>query len=228
LHPITYDFGYATLGQGKVYLFVKDVPVDGVLRLPGLRAGRLNDAYLLGGPSHESFPVTSTKDAASVRIGKDSLAAAGYLPVIVLPFSGKLEVAQPATRSRRRGKRLPHAIGCRPFFYNGAGYEAPETLYKLRWFIVAPPGRYRAEIEVKPTHAKARLDLVVEGSRIPLTVPTSAAATVTIKQNIRIVPARFQQESPFSIELTPPEPFVKGTQLSCGILTVRLVRESDP
>jgi alpha-L-fucosidase len=199
-----------------------------VLRLPGLRARQLNGAYLLGGPSHESFPVTSSQDGASVRVGKGSLAGAGYIPVIVLWFSGNLEVAQPAIAPDGAGNFFLKPSAADHFFnYNGAGYEAPETLYKLRWFLVAPPGRYHAEIEVKPQKATAQLDLVVDGRRIPLTVPSSAAATVTIKRNIR-VSARFRDESPVSIELTPPEPFVKGTQLSCDILTVRLVRESDP
>jgi hypothetical protein len=78
---------------------------------------------------------------------------------------------------------------------------------------------------VKPTHAKAGLDFVVDGRRIPLTVPSSAATTVTIKQNIRIVPTSFEDASPVSIELTPPEPFLKGTQLPRTVLAVRLVRE---
>jgi alpha-L-fucosidase len=220
------DFGYATVGQGKLYLFVKDVSGDGVLRLPGLRAGRLNGAYLLGNPSHESFDVTSSKDGASVRIGKGSLAGAGYLPVVVLPFSGRLEVVQAATAPDAAGNFLLTPSAADQFFnYNGAGYEAPKTLYKLRWFVDAPPGRYRAEIDVKPTPARAGLDLVVEGLRIPLIVPSSDAATVTIKQNVRVIAAGSEDASPVSIELTPPEPFLKGTPLPCSVLAVRLVRE---
>jgi alpha-L-fucosidase len=220
------DFGYATVGQGKLYLFVKDVPGDGVLRLPGLRAGQLNSAYLLGSASHESFAVTSIKDGVSVRIEQDALATVGYLPVIVLPFSGRLEVAQASTAPDAAGNfLLTPSVADHFFNYNGAGYEAPETLYKLRWFLIAPPGRYRAEIDVKPTHAKAGLDFVVDGHRIPLTVPPSAATTVTIKQNIRILPTSFEDASRVSIELTPPEPFLKGTQLPRTVLAVRLVRE---
>jgi alpha-L-fucosidase len=220
------DFGYATVGQAKLYLFVKDVPGDGALRLPGLRAGQLNEAYLLGSPSRESFAVTSTKEGASVRIGKDSLAGAGYLPVIVLPFSGRLEVAPASTASDAAGNFLLTPSAADRFFnYNGAGYEAPKTLYKLRWFLDAPPGRYRAEIDVQPAQAKARMDLVVDGLRIPLTVRFSAAASVTIRQNIRVSPASSETASPVSIELTPPEPFLKGTQLPCCVVAVRLVRE---
>ena len=220
------DFGYATVGQAKLYLFVKDVPGDGALRLPGLRAGQLNEAYLLGSPSRESFAVTSTKEGASVRIGKDSLAGAGYLPVIVLPFSGRLEVAPASTASDAAGNFfLTPSAADRFFNYNGAGYEAPKTLYKLRWFLDAPPGRYRAEIDVQPTQAKAGMDLVVDGLRIPLTVRFSAAASVTIRQNIRVSPASSETASPVSIELTPPEPFLKGTQLPCSVVAVRLVGE---
>jgi len=56
-------------------------------------------------------------------------------------------------------------------------------------------------------------------------VRSSAAATVTIKQNVRVVPASFEDASLVTIELTPPEPFLRGTQLPCSVLAVRLVRE---
>lgn len=78
---------------------------------------------------------------------------------------------------------------------------------------------------MKPTPAKAGLDLVVDGQRIPLIVPSSDAATVTIMQNIRVVPPGSGNASPVRVELTPPEAFLKGTQLPGVVLAVRLVRE---
>jgi hypothetical protein len=180
----------------------------------------------LGGPSHESFDFTSFKGGASIRIGKASLAGAGYPHRNCAAVQRKAGSGAGRNGSRRAGNfLLAPSAGDQFFNYNGAGSEAPKDLYKLRWFLVAPPGRYCAEIDVKPTPAKAGLDLVVDGQRIPLIVPSSDAATVTIMQNIRVVPPRSGNESPVRVELTPPEPFLKGTQLPGVVLAVRQVRE---
>ncbi len=113
------------------------------------------------------------------------------------------------------------------FNYNGAGYEAPPTLYKLRWFVAAAPGRYRVEIDVNAPQRQPQLDLVVDGHREPLMVPHFDAGSVTIKTLNRILPKNFalrgsQSALPVSIELTPPEPFLKGTSLPIEVRAVRL------
>jgi alpha-L-fucosidase len=51
------DFGYATVGENKLYLFVKDLPADGTLHLPGLRKPPSGEAYLLNSSAPTKFPV---------------------------------------------------------------------------------------------------------------------------------------------------------------------------
>jgi len=222
------DFGYATVGKGKLYLFVKDLPSDGVLHLPGLRAQHLGDAYFLNDPSHTALPVSRNKDGTSVTISEASLAGAGFLPVVVLPFSGKLHVQPSSIAPEAAGNVLLTPQTADHFFnYNGADYEAPPTLYKLRWFVAAAPGRYRIEIDVNAPRRQPKLDLVVDGHRKPLMVPHFDAGSVTVKTLVRVLPKNSalrssQSASPISIELTPPEPFLKGTSLPFEVRAVRL------
>jgi hypothetical protein len=68
----------------------------------------------------------------------------------------------------------------------------------------------------KAAQANAKLDLVVNGARIALTAATSG--TSTIKTTIHIL----KPASTTSIELTPPEPFVKGTPLAVAVTALRL------
>jgi hypothetical protein len=156
---------------------------------------------------------------------KHPLLEPAIFTVIVLPFSARLEVAQAATApDARETSSSLHRLATNSSTTRAQALKLQRPV-QLRWFLVAPPGRYCAEIDVKPTPAKAGLDLVVDGQRIPLIVPSSDAATVTIMQNIRVVPPRSGHESPVRVELTPPEPFLKGTQLPGVVLAVRLVRE---
>jgi len=222
------DFGYATLGKDKLYLFIKDRPSDGVLRLPGLRAQNLRDAHFLNDSSHAVLPVSHNEDGVAITISEPSVAGAGFLPVVVLPFSGKLHVQPPSIAPEAGGNFLLAPETADHFFnYNGAGYEAPRTLYKLRWLIAAAPGEYRIEIDVKDLQSQSKLDLVVDGHREPLIVPHFDAGSGTIKARIRILPKNSplrdsQSASPSSIELTPPEPFLKGTSLPVEVRAVRL------
>ena len=215
------DFGYATVGQNKLYLFVKDPPADGTLRLPGLRAPKAGEAYLLSTSAPSKFPVTEDDDEVTIQVQQASIADAGFLPVIVLPFSGKLEVKQPTiSPGANGGFALTPDTADHFFNYNGRGYEAPPTLYKLRWLLAAAPGSYSVEVDVRPDGqadaTNVKLDLVVNGARTTLTAAASGAST--IKTTIHIA----ETASTTSIELTPTEPFVKGTPLAVAVTALRL------
>jgi alpha-L-fucosidase len=215
------DFGYATVGQNKLYLFVRDLPADGALHLPGLRKPQAGEAYLLNSSAPTKFPVAEGKDEVTIQVPQTSIENAGFLPVIVLPFSGKLDVTQPAISPDPNGSfALTPETADHFFNYNGRGYEAPPTLYKLRWLLAATPGTYNVELDVKldgqVAQANAKLDLIVNGARTALT--TASSGTSTIKTTIQIL----KPASTTSIELTPPEPFVKGTPLAVGVLALRL------
>ena len=218
------DFGYATVGHGKLYLFVKDMPADGVLRLPGLRNQHLGKAYVLGDPSRTAFSVTQDKEGASVQIEKSALAGDEFLPVIVVPFSGRLSVIPPSIAPAADGNFVLLPESADHFWnYNGAGYEAPPTLYKLRWLVHAPPGAYRTEVDVDTLQIGQGIDLVVNGIRTPLNVKDDATGTVTIMQIVRLPAADLDSGTPASIEITPREPFKKGTPLPVKVTSVRLL-----
>jgi alpha-L-fucosidase len=215
------DFGYVTLGKNKLYLFVKDLPADGALHLPGLRDPQAGEAYLLNSPAATKFPVTEESNGVKIQVSQTSIENDGFLPVIVLPFSGKLDVQQPSISPETNGTfLLTPDLGDHFFNYNGRGYEAPPTLYKLRWLLAAAPGTYDVELQLdgSATQANAKLDLVVNGARTAL---KAASSVSTIKTTIHILtPA-----STTSIELTPPEPFVKGTALGVTVTALRLSPE---
>lgn len=222
------DFGYATVGKDKLYLFVKDLPSDGVLHLPGLRTEHLGNAYLLNASSQTALPVSRNKDGVSVTISNTSLAGASFLPVIVLPFSGNPYVEPPSIAPEATGNFLLAPQVADHFFnYNGAGYEAPPTLYKLRWSVDAVPGRYLIEIDLGTSLHRPKLSLVIDGHRVQLMVPDTPGGSVTIRKLVRILPKNSELKnslsaSPVIIELTPSEPFLKGTPLPIEIRAVRL------
>jgi alpha-L-fucosidase len=206
------------MGQNKLYLFVKDLPADGMLRLPGLRNPQAGEAYLLNSPAATKFPVAGDNDGVKIQVSQASIENAGFLPVIVLPFTGTLDVQQPTIPAEANGSfALTPELADHFFNYNGRGYEAPPTLYKLRWLLAAPPGTYDVELQLDgATQANAKLDLAVNGARTAL---KAASGVSTIKTTIHI----FTPASTTSIELTPPpEPFVKGTALGVRVTALRM------
>ena len=231
------DFGYATVGKGKLYLFVHDPDSkSGNLKLPGLETS-LQHAYLLGDPAKTELAIH--RDATGVSISTENLAAiltrlratqkdgaaeSTFLPVIVASFAGELKVRPTAIAPESDGHFVLGADKADHFVnYNGYGYEAPSTLYKLRWHVASTPGSYRVALRYKPSQAPASVDLVVNGRRQPLhlaSTSTSAEATAVL-DHIHI-----ENGAVTSIEVTPPEPFYKGTKLPDGILSLELTPET--
>jgi alpha-L-fucosidase len=211
------DFGYATVGKGKLYLFVKDIPADGKLTLPGLHQTGAKEAKLLNGST--TFTVSESAEGTTVQLTLDALKDAGYLPVIALPFAGKLAVKQPTIAPESDGTFALTAKDADKFYnYNGGDYGVPPTLYKLRWFLEAKPGTYNLDLTVSGTAKPSTIDIVVNGTRKHLTIPagaTSAKTTIQLPQSASAV----------SIELTPREPFVKGTPLPVKIQDLKLSKK---
>ena len=213
------DFGYATVGKGKLYLFVKDVPADGILRLPGLVSTHLAEGSLLGGAGKGGLRVEHDAQGTLVRLPENGLRGSGYLPVIAVPFTGVLHVTPDSIAAAADGsfaltpEQADHFLN-----YNGFGYEAPATLYKLRWTIAAKPGSYDLVMEASGSQGALGLDEVVNGRRYPQRLQAAVATTV-LKQRVRIE----SRVGSTTIEVTPPEPFAKGTALGAKVLSVRLV-----
>jgi alpha-L-fucosidase len=229
------DFGYATVGMGKLYLFVHDPDRrSGDLRLPGLETS-LQHAYLLGDPAKTELAIH--RDASGVSVSTEHLgeilsrlraaqkggdAESTFLPVIVASFAGDLKVHPTAIDPEPNGHIVLGADQADHFVnYNGYGYEAPATLYKLRWHVASRPGSYRVALRYKPVQAPTSIDLVVNGRRqaVQLT-PNSVTGEETV-DHIRI-----ENRTVTSIEITPPEPFYKGTKLPDGILGLELIPET--
>jgi alpha-L-fucosidase len=233
------DFGYATVkheaGHDVLYLIVKSVPADGVLRLPGLSTTSVAGAkaYLLGDPSKKPLAWASngSQDATlsipsleelqqriAVPAGEDS-AIVRYLPVIAIPLRGTLTVKQPAFSPDTQGAfSLTVKQADRFFNYNGYGYEDPATLYKLRWNLAAKPGKYRLVVEHAALDKTTHAEVVIDGHRTPLDLkPSETSTTIAVSLT--------GSRTDTSLEITPPEPFYKGTKLEGGITAVQLIPE---
>ncbi|MBM7131288.1 alpha-L-fucosidase [Dyella mobilis] len=226
------DFGYATVGQHAIYLFVDKLPPDHRLHLHGLGDTALGRAYRLGSPQST---VAVQRDGDDLIISLDQLAgwpmkdAGGtdvdsFMPVVVLPLEGPLHVLPPtiAAASNGRFHLLPtqaeHYLN-----YNGEGYEAPDTLYKLSWQLDAPARSYTLTLHYLPAASSAEVDVWVDGQhhRLKLAVaatgkPQEASATITVQRD----PAAHPHAMP--LELTPPAPFEQGTPLPVKVQSVDL------
>ena len=219
----TLDFGFATVGAGKLYLFVNDVPKDGRLRLPGVVEGvRFGTPYLLGSNRVPAGEVAVGGDGAVVDTA-GLLQDAGFLPVVVVPFAGELGV-RPAgmVKAGSDGGVALEATGADQFLnFNGRGYEAPATIYKLRWYLAATPGRYRAEVRYAKAAMAGTMVLQVGGERREVTLEAGKGAGVWSSE-VQVMRGPAAVGGAESVELTPKQPFAKGTALPVTVRSVRL------
>ena len=218
----TLDFGYATVAHNKLYLFVAKMPANGKLHLPNVEPGvHFGQPNLLGSHLSIGTGVAMTNEGAVVDItALQEQKAAGYLPVIAIPYTGKLAV-RPATTvfpSADGSVLLTEATADKFLNYNGRGYEAPATIYKLRWWTAARPGHYRVEIRYGKTDQAGIMDLVTGANtyKVPLK-PGSDEDTWSGNITLRAEPNGVE-----SVQLTPKEPFVKGTPLPANVISIRL------
>jgi alpha-L-fucosidase len=227
------DFGYATVGRHAVYVFVAKLPPDHRLHLHGLVDTAVGPAYRLGAPQST---VAVQRDGDELSIPLDQLAgwpmkdAGGssvdsFMPVVVLPLQGPLHVRPPAIAAAPDGRfALSPAQAQHYLNANGEGYEAPDTLYKLSWQLDAKARDYALRLNYVAAADGANVDLWVDGQRYPLKL----AAAVAGQQRERSVKVRIHRDArshPYAmqVELTPPAPFVQGTQLGVKLQSLELV-----
>jgi alpha-L-fucosidase len=212
------DFGYATVGAHTVYLIVDKLPRDGVLHLPGLVDTKLESARVLGG-NGMALPVSI--DAGGGRIdtrGSADLRSGRLMPVVAVSFDGELHVRPQAVAPGRHGNVYLGASRAAHFLnYNGYGYEDESTVYKLRWYAAVGPGRYVATVRYRRILKPVRADIVVDGHRTTLTLPPGGRCVVSIERDTANEPYAMR------VELTPVEPFRKGTALPARISSVAIV-----
>ena len=106
--------------------------------------------------------------------------------------------------------------------FNGRGYEAPATIYKLRWYAAAVPGRYRAEVHYAKAANAGTMVLLVGGERREVTLEGGKGDGVWSSE-VQVLRGPAAVGGTESVELTPKEPFVKGTALPVVVESVRLV-----
>jgi len=223
------DFGYATVDTHALYLFVTKLPPDHRLRVPGVADTAFGRAYRLGDPAST---VDVQRDGEDISIAVDGLAnwptaaaqngdSEAFMPVVVLPLESPLRV-----RPRMLSAQADGAFHLQPsqaehyLNYNGEGYEAPATLYKLSWQLDAKAADYSLTVHYMPSSKPARLDVWVDGVRYPLSLDgtgqPAASAVLHVHRNRNAHPYAMQ------LELTPVAPFVQGTPLPVTVQSVEL------
>jgi len=212
------DFGYATVKPGKLYLLVRDWPADGRLMLPGLQ-NRIQRAYFLADRERTALRIDAQPLENAVLVSKPD--GAGPLVTVVVEYSGALSVVPPTVPASGSGFVLTEKNADRFLNYNGEGYYAPPTLYKLQWAVaLKPPGDYSVEIEFeKPEHPVA-LDLWVGNQRTALTLPGGSGSSQIEAGAIKA--SQFKNHPFVMLKLTPHAPFTKGAELGVKILQVNL------
>lgn len=146
-------FGYATVKPGRLYLFVKEWPADGVLRLPGLKTKLTRARFLADG---SKAPLETGPGSVHVERRLET----APLTVIEAEYKGALEVTPPLVEPGADGTvTLLDKEADRFFNYNGYGYYERPTVYKQRWsFAAVKAGRYRIELEPRPEKVNVQLD----------------------------------------------------------------------
>jgi alpha-L-fucosidase len=108
--------------------------------------------------------------------------------------------------------------------YNGYGYEDPDTVYKLQWHAALDKGRYQVTVRYAASSSASKVALVVDGHAQSLVLPAGQgerSVTAIVERDIARQPDAMQ------LELTPAEPFTKGTPLGVDVIAVS-VRASAP
>jgi Alpha-L-fucosidase len=215
------DFGYATLGAHTLYLFVAKPPADGVLHLPGVVAAGFGQGRVLVDAKARVGAVAA--DAAGATVKVDGLAKAGYMPVVAIPFEGKLQVRPDAVKPGTDGHVQLTVAQVEKFQNtNGYGYDDPPTLYKLRWYADVGGGDYMLTVHYRDAKASARLDVWVDGHPQVLTLRAEKGTA-----HLRVSLAR-TKPSVMQLELTPVAPFHKGDHLPASIESVELAPLMNP
>ncbi|AEU35935.1 alpha-L-fucosidase [Granulicella mallensis] len=188
------DFGYVTVKDHNVYLFVKDATAPIILP----RAARTNVLNVSVLQNHIPLKFETRGEDLVIKATPDQLS--GYLPVIKLTTAQGLVVQHDIPQWAPHGAlKLTSAEAEKYFNYNGRGYEAPATLYKMRWYL--PAGCTHLTFH---TEGQGTVALVADHKATAISLADGTERTVTVGED-------------GVLEITPPQPFVKGTQLALHI-----------
>jgi alpha-L-fucosidase len=209
------DFGYATVKDDRLFLFVEKAPSDGELKLPGMQ-NHLRRAYLLG--DSEQRPLV-TRDEPFGKSVQAPAADGQFLPVVVAEFDGPLKVQQNALRPDSDGRIVLTPESADRFYNrNNEGYYDPATVRKERWYVaIDHPGAYRVEVTYKPGKFSRLLDITVDGRPMPVLLygdarPPSKGGTVELKPGKDI-----------EVTAAPGSPAERGAFLDVSLESISLI-----
>ena len=213
-------FGYATVRDNRLYLFVKQIPKDGRLHLPGLET-RIERAYLLRDAKQSPLSIEEGQ-------GQDksvSISAEGqpFLPVIVVECEGPPHVRQPFAEPASDGTLvLRQADGDRFYNANGEGYYDPPTLREERWrFTAKRSGRYRVEAQYR-AGAFSRLIQIRVGDQ-QLRFPVYGQDPSPVSAGLVTLSAGKETE----LRISPGMPAERGTALGVDVPELSLIPDTS-
>ncbi|WP_233840211.1 alpha-L-fucosidase [Dyella sp. 2HG41-7] len=226
------DFGYATVGAHAIYVFVSKMPADHQLHVPGLADTAVVRAYRLGSPNAK---VDIQRSGDDIVVPLDHLAnwptkdvdgvdTDDFMPVVVLPFQGALRVRPRMIAATQDGRfELKSAQAEHYLNYNGEGYEAPATLYKLSWKFDARAADYTVTVRYTPSAENARMDMWIDGHRYPLNLAGGKANNDDPAiQTVHVHRDRTAHPYAMQMELTPSSPYRQGAALPVTVQSVTL------
>jgi alpha-L-fucosidase len=191
------DFGYVTVKDNDVYVFVKDATAP--IILPHAAKTNVTSSILLQNQTPLKFEARG--EDLVIKAMPDQMS--GYLPVIKLTTSSGLLVQHDIPKWGQHGAiSLTVAEAEKYYNYNGMGYEAPATLYKMRWYLPAGCAHLTFHTEGQGTVA-----LVANHKTTTISLSEKTDRTVAIGND-------------GMLEITPPQPFVKGTRLNPSIRSI--------
>jgi alpha-L-fucosidase len=208
------DFGYATVKENRLFLFIERPPQNGRIVLPGLK-NRIREARLLAGGQESPLSVL---DGKTISIKPTE----AFLPVIAIDLDGPLNVEQPAVHAGNDGVIRLTARTANVFYNaNGEGYDDPPTIRKQQWHVaINRPGVYQIELLHKPGKFARVLDIGI-GTQI-----VKANVYGDDRGPVKAGPVTLEPSGDMIVTVTPGSPAEHAAPLDVAIDTVSLVYKS--
>ncbi|MCU1292284.1 MAG: glycoside hydrolase family 29 (alpha-L-fucosidase) [Bryobacterales bacterium] len=209
------DFGYATVKDNRLFLFVEHPPQSGRIALPGFK-NRIQRARLLGDDQGSTLPILGA-NVISLK------PAQTFIPVIAVDFEGPLKVEQPATHAGTDGViRLTTRSANLFYNANGEGYSDPPTIRKQEWHVaIDRPGTYKIELLHQPGKFARVLDISIGGRIIKANVYGDDHGPATAGS------VKLERSSDMIMTVTPGSPAERAAPLGVTLDTVSLVFQSS-
>jgi alpha-L-fucosidase len=190
---------YVTTKGRNVYVFVNGPHAS--VTLPHTARTQWRRATLL----HGGLPVKTHVEGEDTVIDLPESASAEFLPVVKLETASGLIVRPAILPAGPDGAIALTTDNAETFYnYNGRGYYDPKTLYKLRWYV--PSGCHSLRF-----HGDSPSSVAVVSDGLVQTIQAGEGAIAEVRIG-----------ADHRLELTPPEPFVKGTALPSSLKSVDL------